>query len=474
MSPSASHKVATSLFDKLWDAHLIKALPDERGLIHIDRHLLHDLSSPQAFSGLRMAGRPVRSAALAVAVPDHIVDTHTGRGDETVPGGQAMITALRENARSTGIRLFDIGDPRQGIVHVIAAEQGIVLPGMTAVCGDSHTCTLGALGSWAFGIGTSEVEHILATQTLVIKKPRSYRLTVTGWRGPGVTAKDLALGIIAQIGVDAIGGGVLELAGPAISELSMEERFTLCNMGIEASARSAIIAPDATTFGYTAKLPVAPAWSGMALAAWRNLKSDPDAVFAGELAFDCTGLAPQISWGTNPGQTTAVDACIPEPDPDAPVRAREAAERALSYMGLAPGQRLLGLPVQTVFIGSCTNSRLSDLQSAASILKGRRIAPHVRALAVPGSTKVKRAAEALGLDRIFRAAGFEWRESGCSMCVGMNADRVEAGDRCVSTSNRNFEGRQGQGARTHLASPLTAAATAIAGCIADPRALTPL
>jgi len=474
MSPYASPPAATSLFDKLWNTHLIKVLPGERGLIHIDRHLLHDLSSPQAFAGLRASGRPVRSASLAVAVPDHIVDTHPGRGDGTVPGGQAMITALRENARSTGIRLFDIGDPRQGIVHVIAAEQGIVLPGMTAACGDSHTCTLGALGSWAFGIGTSEVEHILATQTLVLKKPRSFRLTVTGQRRPGVTAKDLALGMIAQIGVDAVGGGVLEFAGPAIRELSMEARFTLCNMGIEASARSAIIAPDETTFRYIAQHPLSPAWSGMALAAWRKLKSDPDAAFAGEFHFDCDGLAPQISWGTNPGQTIGVDAPIPEPAPDAPLRTREAAERALHYMGLAPGQKLLGLPVQTVFIGSCTNGRLSDLQSAASILKGRRVAPHMRALAVPGSTKVKRDAEALGLDRIFRAAGFEWRESGCSMCVGMNADRVEAGARCVSTSNRNFEGRQGQGARTHLASPLTAAAAAIAGCIADPRALAPL
>jgi 3-isopropylmalate/(R)-2-methylmalate dehydratase large subunit len=474
MSPYASPPAATSLFDKLWNAHLIKALPGERGLIHIDRHLLHDLSSPQAFAGLRAAGRPVRSACLAVAVPDHIVDTHSGRNDETVPGGRAMITALRENARATGIRLFDIDDPRQGIVHVIAAEQGIVLPGMTAACGDSHTCTLGALGSWAFGIGTSEVEHILATQTLVLKKPRSFRLTIVGRRGPGVTAKDLALGIIAQIGVDAAGGGVLELAGPAISELSMEERFTLCNMGIEASARSAIIAPDETTFSYIAQHPLSPAWSGMALAAWRKLKSDPEAAFAGEFHFDCDDLAPQISWGTNPGQTVNVDGCIPEPARHDAARSREAAERALSYMGLAPGQKLLGLPVQNVFIGSCTNGRLSDLQSAASILKGRRIAPEVRALAVPGSTKVKRDAEALGLDQIFRAAGFEWRESGCSMCVGMNADRVEAGARCVSTSNRNFEGRQGPGARTHLASPLTAAAAAIAGCIADPRTLAPI
>ena len=297
---------------------------------------------------------------------------------------------------------------------------------------------------------------------------------ITGQRGPGATAKDLALAIIAQIGVEAAGGGVLEFTGPTISAMSMEERFTLCNMGIEASARSAIIAPDATTFAYVARRPLVPAQLDMALASWRKLKTEPNAAFAGEFEFDCTGLGPQISWGTNPGQTIGVDGRVPEPSHDAPLQKREAAERALSYMGLVPGQRLLGLPVQTVFIGSCTNSRLSDLERAASILKGRRIAPHVRALAVPGSTQVKREAEVLGLDRIFRAAGFEWRESGCSMCVGMNADRVEAGDRCVSTSNRNFEGRQGQGARTHLASPLTAAAAAIAGCIADPRALAPL
>lgn len=459
----------TSLFDKLWQARLIKDLGDDRGLIHIDRHLLHDLSSPQAFAGLRQAGRPVRTPALQVAVPDHIVDTMPGRGDATVRGGEDMIVALRRNAVENGLRLFDIGDPRQGIVHVVAAEQGIVLPGMTVVCGDSHTCTLGALGCWAFGIGTSEVEHVLATQTLVIRKPSSMRIRVEGRRGAGVTAKDLALGIIRAIGINAAKGGVLEYAGPAVTALSMEERFTLCNMGIEASARSAIVAPDETTFAYVRDHCGRPEWLPAATEAWTMLRSGPQAAFDREFHFDCTDLAPQISWGTNPGQTIGIgDAIPPLPEPSAP-RERASAERALAYMGLAPGQRLAGLPIAKVFIGSCTNSRISDLAAAARIVRGRHVAPGVRALVVPGSSRVKAEAEHLGLDRIFIDAGFEWRESGCSMCVGMNADRVAAGERCVSTSNRNFEGRQGPGARTHLASPATAAASAIAGHIADCR-----
>jgi 3-isopropylmalate/(R)-2-methylmalate dehydratase large subunit len=460
---------ATTLFDKLWNIHLIRDMPDGRGLIHIDRHLLHDLSSPQAFSGLRASERAVRAPSLAMAVPDHIVDTASGRGDDTVPGGRAMITALRDNARSSGIRFFDIGDPRQGIVHVVAGEQGIALPGMTIVCGDSHTCTLGALGSWAFGIGTSEVEHVLATQTLVMQKPKSMRLTVTGSRGRGVTAKDLALGIIAQIGVGAVAGGVLEYRGQVISSLTMEERFTLCNMGIEASARAAMIAPDETTFAYVAARPNRPPSLDLAIAQWRRLKTDAGAQFNQEFTFDCSALAPQISWGTNPGQTVGVDGQVPVISRGAAVREREAAERAFAYMGLTPGQPLRGLPIHNVFIGSCTNSRLSDLQSAAALIGGRRVAPTVRAIVVPGSTWVKQQAEALGLDRIFLDAGFEWRESGCSMCVGMNADQVSSGQRCVSTSNRNFEGRQGAGVRTHLASPLTAVASALSGYIADPR-----
>jgi 3-isopropylmalate/(R)-2-methylmalate dehydratase large subunit len=462
---------ATTLFQKVWDATRICELEANRALIHVDRHLLHDLSSPQAFSGLRSAGRIVRNARLCVAVPDHVVETAPDRGDDTVPGGREMITALRANARSSGIPLFDLGDSRQGIVHVTAADQGVVLPGMTVVCGDSHTCTLGALGAWAFGIGTSEIEHVLATQTLVMRKPLSSRITIKGLRAPGVSSKDLALGMIARIGTGAAAGGVLEYAGPAVEALSMEERFTLCNMGIEASARAAIIAPDQTTFEYLARRPNRPRDFDAAVTAWEGLKTDVGSNFHQEFFLDCGDLAPQISWGTNPSQTIAVDATIPEIDMAAPPQKRESAARALAYMDLRPGQHLLGLPIQYVFIGSCTNSRLSDLISAAQVVRGRRVAAHVRALVVPGSTLIKQEAERLGLDQIFRTAGFEWRESGCSMCVGMNSDRVPAGTRCVSTSNRNFEGRQGKGARTHLASPSSAAAAAIAGCIVDVRDL---
>lgn len=459
----------TSLFEKIWHNRLITSLGGGRALIHIDRHLLHDLSSPQAFSGLRAGGRRVRSPGLAMAVPDHIVSTQVGRGDETVEGGQAMITALRRNAADFGIDLFDIGDERQGIVHVVAAEQGRVQPGLTVACGDSHTCTLGAFGAWAFGIGTSDVEHVLATQTLTIQKPKSSRLLVTGRLAPGVSAKDIALGVIARFGVNMAGGGVLEFAGDTISALSMEERFTLCNMGIEASARSALIAPDEVTFDYLSRCPNRPRDFEAARVVWRQFRSDVDALFDAEFSFDCTGLSPQVSWGTSPGQTIGIDERVPRAGESANERETAAAERALVYMGLEPGQSLAGLPVGTVFIGSCTNSRLSDLRAAAGIVQGRRVAPGVRALVVPGSTAVRRAAEAEGLDRILMDAGFEWREAGCSMCVGMNADRVGSGERSVSTSNRNFEGRQGPGARTHLASPVTAAASALAGVIADPR-----
>lgn len=469
MLTSGLVKLPSTLFEKLWKSRLIAEMDGGWALIHIDRHLLHDLSSPQAFSGLRREGRRVRSPELAMAVPDHIVDTHIGRDDATVPGGEAMIVSLRSNAREAGIKLFDIGDAYQGIVHVVAAERGVVLPGMAVACGDSHTCTLGALGCWAFGIGTSEVEHVLATQTLVLRKPASMRMTVRGRLGKGVTAKDLALGIIAQIGVGAVQGGVLEFAGETVEGLSMEERFTLCNMGIEASARSAMIAPDDTTFQYVAEKAALQFDLADAITYWRTLRTDADAVFDEEFAFDCAGLEPQISWGTNPGQTVGINQTVPETPGSASPRERDAARRAMDYMGLVPGQPLAALPVHKVFIGSCTNARLSDLQSAASIVAGHRVASGVQALVVPGSSEIKKQAEQLGLDRIFREAGFEWRESGCSMCVGMNADRVEPGQRCVSTSNRNFEGRQGPGARTHLASPATAAASAIVGAIADCR-----
>jgi len=410
----------------------------------------------------------VRSPDLALAVPDHVVETVQGR-DGALGGGREMIAALRQNARESGIRIFDLDDPRQGIVHVAAAEEGFVMPGMTVACGDSHTCTLGALGAWAFGIGTSEIEHILATQTLVMRKPRSSRLTVVGTRRFGVSAKDLALAIIGRIGVNAAQGGVLEYAGPAITALSMDERFTICNMGIEAGARSALIAPDQITYDYIAARPQRPRDLDAACASWEQLRTADGAVFDDEFHFDCGELAPQITWGTNPGQTVDVTGTVPFLDASMPTNLREAAARALEYMELTPGHPLIGLPVQNVFIGSCTNSRLSDLETAAAIARGNKVARGVRALVVPGSSSIKRAAERLGIDRVFLNAGFEWRESGCSMCVGMNSDRVLPGHRCVSTSNRNFEGRQGKGSRTHLASPATAAASAIAGCIADPR-----
>ena len=439
-----------------------------RFLVHVDRHLLHDLSSPQAFSGLRAAGRKVRSPDLTLAVPDHVVETSSGRAGSTAAAGD-MIAALRKNAREAGIRIFDLNDDRQGIVHVTAAEQGFVMPGMTVACGDSHTCTLGALGAWAFGVGTSEIEHILATQTVLMRKPPSSRLTVTGQRARGVTAKDLALGIIGRIGVNAAQGGVLEYAGPAITDLSMEERFTVCNMGIEAGARSALIATDQTTYQYVAARPECPRDLDEAVAAWERLRTDEGAAFDREFHVNCEQIAPQITWGTNPGQTIDIDSAVPLLDGTMPANLREAAVRALQYMDLAPGQQLVRLPIQKVFIGSCTNSRISDLEAAAEVVRGRTVARGVRALVVPGSSSIKRVAEERGIHKVFLEAGFEWRESGCSMCIGMNSDRVAAGERCVSTSNRNFEGRQGNGARTHLASPATAAASAIAGSIADPR-----
>lgn len=451
-----------SLFDKLWQQALVQDLGDGRGLVHIDRHLLHELTSPQAFDGLALAGRQVVSPALTFAVPDHIVDTVPGRADPTVPGGRALLHALRDHTRRHAIELFDLDDPRHGIVHVTAAEQGLVMPGMTVVCGDSHTCTLGALGAWAFGIGTSDVEHVLATQTLVLRKPASRRLHLTGRLPPHVTAKDLALAVIARFGVQLGAGGVLELCGPTVAALSMSERFTLCNLGIEAGARATLIAPDDTTLAYLRGRPRRPADFDAAATAWRRLRSDPGAAFEAEHTFDAGGLAPQVSWGTNPSQTIGIDDVVPAP-------ANASAARALDYMGLRPGQALTGLPVQTVFIGSCTNARLEDLQLAARCIEGGHVADGVRALVVPGSAQVKREAEALQLDRVFERAGFAWREPGCSMCIGMNGDHVAPGERCLSTSNRNFEGRQGPGARTHLVSPAVAAVSALRGVIADPR-----
>ena len=460
--------IPRSLFDKLWDACHIANLGEGRHVVHVDRHLLHELSSPQAFSALRARQLAVRNPELAFAVVDHVVSTAPDRTDESIAGGALMIRTMRHNARAAGIRFADLGDEDQGIVHVAAAEQGLVSPGMTIVCGDSHTCTLGALGSWAFGIGTSEVAHVLATQTLAVTRPPSYRVRIEGRLPRGVSAKDLILALIGRIGVKFARGGVIEFAGPVIDALSMEGRFTLCNMGVEAGARSSLIAPDDTTLAYVDghRPSGGAAVDHRTKERWLALRSEDGCAFDGDHMFDATGLTPQISWGTNPGQVVSVQGTVPDPADMADSDARLSAERAIAYMGLIPGQPIGALSVDNVFIGSCTNGRLEDLEAAAAIARMGHVAPGVRAIVVPGSRRVKRAAEERGLDRIFRDAGFEWHESGCSMCVAMNGDEVRPGDRTVSTSNRNFEGRQGRNVRTHLASPATAAASALAGHIA--------
>jgi 3-isopropylmalate/(R)-2-methylmalate dehydratase large subunit len=462
---------ACTLFQKLWEQHRIADLPGGETLVHIDRHLLYEITSPQAFDGLQQAGRRVRNPELTFGTTDHLVSTRRNRDDETVEGGAALIRAFRSSTRAHGIRHFDVQDPQQGIVHVIAPELGIALPGTTLVCGDSHTGTVGAMGSWAWGIGTSSVEQVLATQTLAVRKPKTMRIVVEGRLGAGVTPKDLILYLIGQIGTAGATGYALELAGQAISDMPMEGRFPLCNMGVEAGARTTLIAPDETTFSYLRGREFAPKGEAFELAVsqWRQLATDKGAVFDRELRFDAGAAAPQITWGTSPEQVMPIDAAVPVPADFTDSEQRSAAERALEYMGLEPGASLLGIKVDAVFIGSCTNSRLSDLLAAAEIVRGHKVASHVRALVVPGSMTVKREAEALGLHRVFLDAGFEWREPGCSMCAAVNDDVVPPGARCVSTSNRNFEGRQGPRARTHLASPAVAAAAAIAGVVTDVR-----
>lgn len=454
-----------TLFEKLWDQHRITDLAGGETLIHIDRHLLYEITSPQAFESLRTAGRAVRNPELTYATTDHLISTAYPRSDETVQGGKQLIQAFRRSTQVHGIRHFDVHDPQQGIAHVIAPELGIALPGVTLVCGDSHTGTVGALGAWAWGIGTSSVEQVLATQTLGVRKPKTMRIRVDGTLRAGVSAKDLILYLIGRIGTAGATGYALELAGSAIAAIGMEGRFTLCNMGVEAGARTTFIAPDETTFDYLRGRPFCPAGEAFedAVAHWRELTSDEGAVYDAEHVFNASDVAPQVTWGTSPEQVIALDRAIPDPVDITDREAREAAQRALDYMGLHPGTSLLGLKVDAVFIGSCTNSRISDLQAAAAVVRGGHVAPHVRALVVPGSMAVKREAEALGLDQVFLDAGFEWREPGCSMCAAVNGDSVPSGQRCVSTSNRNFEGRQGPGARTHLASPAVAAATALAG-----------
>ena len=465
-----------TLYDKIWDAHAV-AEDDGETLLYVDLHLLHEVTSPQAFAALEEAGRGVRRPERALALSDHNVPTE---GQAAGPAGvadieaRAQLEALVSNTARHGIENFAMGDPRGGIVHVVGPEQGRSQPGMTIVCGDSHTSTHGAFGALAFGIGTSEVEHVLATQTIRQRRSRNMRITVDGVLRPHVQAKDLALHLLAAIGVDGATGHVIEYAGSAIGALSMEARMTLCNLSIEMGARAGLIAPDDTTFAYLADRPAVPkgdAWTA-ALARWRALPTDAGAVFDRELRIDADAVAPMVSWGTNPSQVIAIDGVVPDPaclaDPDA----RAVAERALAYMGLTPGRPIAGTPIDRVFIGSCTNSRIEDLRVVAAVVEGRRVADHVRAMVVPGSGLVKRQAEAEGIDRILRAAGFDWREPGCSMCVGMNADRPLPGERCAATSNRNFENRQGRGGRTHLMSPALAAASAIAGCIADPAILT--
>ena len=456
-----------TLVDKIWDLHVVE--PGASDLIYIDLHLLHEVSSPQAFAGLREAGRTVRRPALALATSDHDVPTD-GRELPSDAGAAKQLQVLADNCRDHDIELHPMGSPGQGIVHVIGPQMGLTRPGTTIVYGDSHTATHGAFGAIAFGIGTSEIEHVLATQTLRARRPESMAVTVTGEFPPGATAKDLALGILDAGGTDAGTGTLIEFRGPAVRALSMEGRMTLCNMAVEMGARSGLVAPNETTFAYLKGRPRAPRgelWD-QAVTEWRTLSSDPDAVFARQLVFDAGSLAPRVTWGTNPGQSVPIDGVVPDPADSADPGERAAAERALAYMGLRPGTKMRDVGVDVVFIGSCTNSRIEDLRAAADVLHGRRVADGVRGLVVPGSMLVRRLAEQEGLDRVFTAAGFEWRMPGCSMCVGINGDTVAPGERCASTSNRNFEGRQGAGARTHLVSPATAAATAVAGRFAAP------
>jgi 3-isopropylmalate/(R)-2-methylmalate dehydratase large subunit len=459
-----------TLFDKIWDAHLVAEPTGRSPLIYIDLHLVHEVTSPQAFDGLRAANRPVRRPQRTVATVDHNIPTEPRGTPILDPIAAKQIQALQKNCKEFGIRLFDMDSPDQGIVHVIGPELGFTQPGMTIVCGDSHTSTHGAFGSLAFGIGTSELEHVLATQCLPQRKPKTMKIEVSGCLPEGVTAKDLALGVIGQIGTDGATGHVIEYAGEVVRGLSMEGRMTLCNMSIEAGARAAMVAPDEITFAYVKGRKFAPpgeAWD-QAVSYWRTLTSDPGAHFDKILPIDAATLAPYVTWGTNPGMVVQVTGFVPHLNGGSEAD-RRAAEQALQYMGLEPGAKIEQIPIDRVFIGSCTNSRLEDLRAAARVAKGYRVHPRVRAMVVPGSQAVKHAAEQEGLERIFQEAGFEWRESGCSMCLGMNPDILQPGERCASTSNRNFEGRQGRGGRTHLVSPMMAAAAAISGHFTDIR-----
>ncbi len=461
-----------TLYDKLWESHVVRELPDGTCLLYIDRQLVHEVTSPQAFAGLRAYNRALWRASANLAVADHNVPTTERARGIIDPTSRLQVETLERNCRDFSVPLFAMDDPRQGIVHVVGPEQGATLPGMTIVCGDSHTSTIGAFGALAHGIGTSEVEQVMATQCLLQKKARAMRVRLEGTIPSHVTAKDMALAVIGRIGTAGGTGHAIEFAGSAVGALTMEGRMTLCNMAIEAGARAGLVAVDDTTIQYLAGRPFAPTgkmWE-QAVQAWQALHSDPDARFSKEVVIDVSSLAPQVTYGTSPEMVVSIEGRVPDPSQETDPARREALMAALRYMDLAPGTPMTEVPVDVVFIGSCTNARLEDLRAAAAVVRGKKVAPHVhRALVVPGSGLVKRAAEAEGLDRVFREAGFEWRDAGCSMCLAMNADRLEPGERCASTSNRNFEGRQGQGGRTHLLSPAMAAAAAVAGHFVDIR-----
>lgn len=469
-----------TLYQRIVDGHTVLPMGnDGQVLLYIDRQVLNEYTSPQAFAALHGAGRTVWRPAASVAVVDHVNPTTPERNIRTMVLGDTdrarQVSTLAANCNRHGIELFDMLDARQGIEHVVASEQGLVLPGMVIAAGDSHTTTHGAMGALGFGIGSSEIEHLLATQTLVYRVMRNLRVTVHGRLGPGVTAKDLVLALIRQIGADGASGHVIEYAGEAISALSVEGRLTLCNMSVEAAARGAMVAPDDTLFGYLhgrSRVPTEARWDA-AVSKWRGLRSDDGAVFDTEVSLNASDISPMVTWGTSPDQGSPIDAAVPDPVQETDATRRRSMVRALQYMGLQPGQRLDGLPISHAFIGSCTNGRLDDLRDAAKVLRGRCVAPDLRAMVVPGSTAVRMQAEAEGIAQVFRDAGFEWRQAGCSMCVAMNDDHLDVGDRCASSTNRNFEGRQGAGARTHLMSPAMVAAAAVTGAITDVRRLLP-
>ena len=464
--------MAKTMFEKIWDAHVVHE-QEGNTILYIDRHLVHEVTSPQAYEGLRLAGRQVRRPEATYAVPDHNIPTRNQLAPIKDPISRQQVETLRENCKAFGITLFDLGDKRSGIVHVMGPEQGLTLPGSTIVCGDSHTATHGAFGTLAFGIGTSEVEHVLATQTLQQKKPKTMQVAVEGDLPESATAKDIILAVIGKIGTAGGTGYAIEFMGEAIRNLSMEGRMTLCNMAIEAGARAGMVAPDEKTYAYLQGRAFAPQGADFAQAveAWKQLPSDPDAEFDTTLKLTAEDILPQVTWGTNPGMVTDINGKVPDPEAIVDSTERKALQRALAYMGLEANTPMQEISIDRAFIGSCTNSRIEDLRTVAEFVKGRKVRSGVHAMIVPGSGLVKQQAEAEGLNSVFEKAGFDWREPGCSMCLAMNDDMLKPGERCASTSNRNFEGRQGKGGRTHLVSPIMAAAAAIAGTFADPRTL---